>query len=61
MAAFFPDEIQTIFADSRVPRSDLRVDGVVLLLFVVDYMQSHIFPRVSSMCQPFAALVDIDR
>jgi hypothetical protein len=53
MAALFPDKPQMIFADSYVSRSDLRVDGVILLLFVVNYMRSHMFPslqRTSAVC-----------
>ena len=61
MLALCSDKFQMLFIDSCVPRSDLGVDGVMLLLFVIDHVRSHVFPSLQvPVHQPLAWLVDID-
>lgn len=46
MVALCSDKFQMLFVDSCVPRSDLRIDDVMLSLFVVDHVRSHVFPSL---------------
>jgi hypothetical protein len=55
IAALCPDEFQMLPVDSRVPRSDLEVDGIMLSRSVARCVRSHVFRSLHSTSAIYSA------